>query len=116
MKSYNSYLNSECGGTLTVDEMIQLYDGMVSSVAACKSEDKKELLDDMLKAACYYANIRAEWEFMDREQKIAEDKSRTMAHDSFIRALGILVRLIRSFGEEDSWFLHTEADRISAQV
>ena len=116
MNTYQSYLNNTSSGTLTIDEMMQLYDDMVSSVAECKSEDKKELLDDMLKAACYYANIRAEWEFMDREQKIAEDKSRTMAHDSFIRALGILVRLIRSFGEEDSWFLQTEADRISAQV
>ena len=105
MNTYQSYLNNTSSGTLTIDEMMQLYDDMVSSVAECKSEDKKELLDDMLKAACYYANIRAEWEFLEREQKIAEDKGRTMAHDSFIRALGILARLIRNSCGHASWLL-----------
>lgn len=104
MKTLNSYLNSGSGHTLTLDEMIQLYDAMVLSIDQCESEYKKDLLDDMLKAACYYANFRAEWEFMERKQKITADKSRTMAHDSFIRALDILVRLIRNSDGDVSWF------------
>ena len=103
MNTYETYLKSPSGNTITIDEMIDIYNEMGHSIASCSSEDKKELADDLFQKSCYYANIRTEWEFMDRAQKVEKDNSRTMAHDGVIRSLDILARLINNSGGEASW-------------
>lgn len=55
-------------------------------------EDIVELYQDMISRTVRYANIRAGWNILTREQKLEQDASRTSAHDAFIMPVNIIAR------------------------
>lgn len=59
-------------------------------------ENTDELLDDlyrqMLEAARDYANTRLSWSFMTQLERRADDASRTIRHDGFMRLLDAVCR------------------------
>lgn len=70
----------------------------------CINESKLLILKDSLfKSAMRYANIRAEWSFIDLEQRKEQDIERTAAHNRFIDACNIMARNMRNNNEDDSW-------------
>lgn len=57
-------------------------------------EVEKELAQDMMQAAVKYVKYRTDWAFYTVEQKIANDKYRTSAHNHFIDCLNIYLRYL----------------------
>ncbi len=70
-----------------------------------------ELKNQLFKAAIRYANLRAEWSFMDTEQKAENDFERTAAHNRFIDACNIMARNMRTANEDTSWAEILKNDR-----
>lgn len=103
MNTYEGYLKSEAGNTLPIEEAMKIYADIVASVQKCSDEYKEELFNDMLAAACKYAAIRCEWEFMTRDKRAEADQGRSRTHNAYIDSLNILARLIRNDGGDASW-------------
>ena len=101
MESYQTYLQKN--NTLPIEDSIRIYNQMISSFAQCKTEGKEDIIEQLIKSACYYTNIRSEWEFMDNEAKSKDDINRTSAHDSFIRNLNITERMLKNENIDTSW-------------
>ena len=101
--SYNTYLEHPAGDVLPVEEALQLYNDLCSTVEKCDCEDLPEFLEAFLNKSCAYATIRTQWEFWDREKKMEKDSLRTTLHNSVIDAVNILARLLNSEGIETPW-------------
>ena len=101
MNSYETYMQSP--DALSIEDVKAIYDEMRNSLAQCKVEYKEEIVKDLVESACYYAGIRASWEYMTREKKVNDDKNRTSAHDSFIRNLDITARMVEKEGCDITW-------------
>lgn len=54
----------------------------------------QELLLDVFTLAKQYSDIRYNWFFMSREEKMEKDVGRSMKHDRFIDSLNILNRYL----------------------
>lgn len=54
----------------------------------------QELLSDVFTLAKQYSDIRYNWFFMSREEKMEKDAGRSMKHDRFIDSLNILNRYL----------------------
>ena len=64
---------------------------------------KADLLEDVLRAAIRYSQIRAEWMLMTVEERREVDARRTAAHNAFIDALNILSRAMKKAGQDNEW-------------
>ena len=81
--------------------------------------DAVELYNELIEAAIKYAEIRAKWAIMDREQKIEKDSYRTSLHNAFILQINILARFLRKSGKPALWrdeLGDEEADSIFRKV
>lgn len=81
--------------------------------------DAIELYNELIEAAIKYAEIRAKWAIMDREQKIERDSYRTSLHNAFILQVNILARFLRKSGRPAIWrneLGNEEEDRIYRKV
>ncbi|TLM65375.1 MAG: hypothetical protein FDZ69_10200 [Deltaproteobacteria bacterium] len=58
---------------------------------------------DLLRRACDYARIRAEWPLLSREERLARDQRRTLAHNAFIDSVNIMGRNMAKEDEDNSW-------------
>ena len=58
---------------------------------------------DLYKAAVAYTKYRVNWNFYSREQKVDEDKLRTIKHDAFIDRCNSLKRYLEKTMDV-SWF------------
>lgn len=103
MNTYENYLENAGNSALTMENALEIYNEIVSSVTSCKDEDKMEFYDDMIKKACSYAKIRGEWEYMTKEEKMDADQGRTIKHNAFIDSVNILSRLITNDGVNSDW-------------
>ena len=84
---------------LTYVEAKEIYD-IIKDNLEWSDEDIAGLYRDMISRAVRYANIRAGWNALSREQKIDQDPSRTSAHDAFIMSVNIVARTEGSVGAE----------------
>lgn len=93
---------------LTYEEAKDIYETINSHVDRT-DEDIVNLYNDMIDRAVRYANIRAGWNSLPREQKTEQDLSRSMAHDAFITSVRIVARIQGSSG--DKWCDRLSDDR-----
>ncbi|MCU7494941.1 MAG: DUF3232 domain-containing protein [Ignavibacteria bacterium] len=80
--------------------------------ALLKETQHKRLKQDLLEAAIKYANIRAQWAVIPREERAEMSRTRTIAHDAFIDSCNILSRNMQKSGENGAWRNLLGNDRI----
>ncbi len=103
INTYEEYLKHPAGHILTIEEALQIYSKMCTSLAQCSMEDKMDFWNDCLKLAAEYTKIRNDWEMMSREERMDADKGRTLTHDSFITSLNVLSRIAAKEEIDNSW-------------
>lgn len=87
--------------TLSLEQMQQIHSKMMDSIGT--DPDARELYEAVLNKAIIYANMRAQWELMDREEKMEKDSLRTSRHDTVITNLNMLSRFLKMQGKDTSW-------------
>ena len=97
--SYEDYLISE--KTLTIAQMEGIHKDILQSIQG--DQDASELYEDFVSASVKYAEIRAEWSLMSREQKMDKDPLRTALHNSVIIQVNMLARYLAQIGRSTSW-------------
>ncbi|MCR4657579.1 MAG: hypothetical protein K5770_15340 [Lachnospiraceae bacterium] len=103
INTYENYLKSKAGAILKIENALRIYTKMALCVGKCSLEDKMDFWNDCLKKAAEYTDIRNRWEFMSFEEKMEEDRGRTLAHDVFIDSLNILSRIAEREGVDNTW-------------
>ena len=78
---------------------------------AIESSSLAEMKRELYAAAVRYAHIRANWNFMPQDERIARSRERTIAHDALIDACNILSRNMANAGEDNSWRAKIGEDR-----
>ena len=111
MCSYEDYLSSE--KVLTTDQMEGIHKDILQSLQ--NDQDALDLYGDLVSASVKYAEIRAEWSLMSREQKMDKDPLRTALHNSVIIQVNMLARYLAQIGRSTPWrnlLGNEEEDRI----
>ncbi len=103
MNNYEEYLNHKAGHVLKIEDAQSIYKRMTDAIAKCEHEAKKELWDDFVQRCFKYTLVRCKWEFMDYQERIDADPSRTRMHDTVIDSIEILARLANKEGMDISW-------------
>lgn len=88
---------------LTMEEMASLHSEMAGEVENIGDDTVTDLYNDLQCAAVRYLESRAHWPLWTKEEKAANDSTRTRRHDSAIDKLNILARYLKSQGEAASW-------------
>lgn len=84
---------------LKYQEALEIYTTMTENLNR-HDADILDLYNRLLEKAIRYANIRAEWNALSREEKLERDSSRTIAHDSFISSINIIARSEDKIGSQ----------------
>lgn len=111
MCSYEEYLSS--GKALTITQMEDIHKDILLSIQ--NDLDASELYEDFVSASVKYAEIRAEWSLMSREQKMDKDPLRTALHNSVIIQVNMLARYLAQIVRSTPWrnlLGNEEEDRI----
>lgn len=95
---------------LKYEEGLKLYNE-IKSCGLATDEDWQELFNDMLTSAVEYAQIRADWFFMNHVKRAENDSSRTINHNAFISSLKTLARNGKKQGYNCEWEQVLEKDR-----
>lgn len=66
---------------------------------------------DFFGYAIRYAHTRAEWWFLEAEERRERDRARTISHNAFIDACNIMSRAMVKAGESAEWRTRLPADR-----
>lgn len=103
MNTYEEYLDHKAGHILAIEDAQSIYKRMTDAIAKCEHEAKKELWDDFVQRCFKYTLVRCKWEFMDYQERIDADPSRTRMHDTVIDSIEILARLAKKEGMDISW-------------
>ena len=103
MKSYEAYLHHPAGHVLPMEEALGIFTALNESFSACQAEDKMDFYNDFLRQAADYTLVRCRWEFMDLQEKVEDNRNRTIEHDSFITKVNVLCRLEEAEGIDTSW-------------
>ena len=81
-----------------VNELIDaINDEKLLKISREDRDDHLEFLETMKASAVQYAKMRAQWEFMNLDEKTDSDPVRTRLHDTFIRDLKIFLRHLARF-------------------
>lgn len=91
--------NHSMNHKLQYQEALEIYTAMTENLNR-HDTDILDLYNRLLEKAVRYAHIRAEWNFLNREEKLEKDESRTMAHDSFISSIDIISRTEGKIGSQ----------------
>ena len=78
------------------------FEDAVHVYEAMKSGDEILRLQ-VFRAAIRYCNIRVEWGFMTRVERLAVDAQRTAAHNALIDSVNVLSRSMALSGEDNGW-------------
>ena len=70
----------------------ELYEELKTKADRIQDSDIKELYDDFLKSTVDYSKCRVRWAFMDKDERMSDDKSRSMKHDAYMMMLGAVCR------------------------
>ena len=109
MNSYETYL--QMNNILAIEEAMEIYNEMKASLAQCKINGKEDIIKQLIESACYYANIRAGWEYMTKEEKMKDDDIRTSSHNTFIMNIDIAARMVGNEGLDAEWRTKLGNDR-----
>ncbi len=99
IETYEDYLKEK--GSLMFQEMQDIHHLMAEM--AGMDADALELYNDLLCAAVKYADIRADWRLLSREERLEKDASRTACHDDVIVNLNAFCRYMKLHGKETAW-------------
>lgn len=69
-----------------------LYEEIETKAKSSTIEGFDELYERFLKTAVNYAQNRTNWSFMTQSERIDDDKSRSIKHDSYMSSLGAVCR------------------------
>ena len=97
--TYENYLEEK--NSLTFNDMQHIHATMIADIDTDK--DALELYDELLDMAVKYAGIRANWLSLSKQEKMDQDASRTICHDSVIIKFNKLARYLRTIGKEAAW-------------
>ena len=103
MNTYEEYLDHKAGNILTMEDALSIYTRMANAIAKCEHEAKTELWDDFIVRSYKYTLERCKWEFMEYQERIDADPSRTRMHDTVIDSIEILASLAKKEGMDISW-------------
>ena len=76
---------------------------MLLDNANTEDEDFAELWEDFVKVAARYANIRATWYMISRQERMDTDDARTACHDAVISHLNAIWRCMKMKGWDNTW-------------
>ena len=99
MYAFEEYLTEP--KAITFNEMQDLHSDMLSEIG--NDADAIELYEDLIDTALKYAEIRARWMRLSREEKMDIDPLRTSHHDSLITHFNMLARYLRMQGKQAAW-------------
>ncbi|MBE6002123.1 MAG: hypothetical protein E7239_12255 [Sarcina sp.] len=97
--TYEEYSSTE--KSLTITQMEDIHNCIIKSIQ--DDQDASELYEDLISASVKYAEIRAEWSLMSREQKMDKDPLRTALHNSVIIQVNMLARYLAQIRRSTSW-------------
>ena len=86
---------------LSMEEFQIIHEAMIASMG--DDEDAWELYDELMEYAVEYANIRAGWFRMSREERREADEGRTRTHDTLISKFNQLARYLENMGQDITW-------------
>ena len=99
MNSFETY--RVMNDSLSMEDFLSIHQRMIDSIG--NDEDARELFNELMECAISYADIRARWTLMTREEKQDIDESRTMKHDALIIKFNKLARFLDMSGRDISW-------------
>ncbi|MCC8051408.1 MAG: hypothetical protein LIP10_12280 [Clostridiales bacterium] len=97
--TYEDYMKEPL--CLSFERMTEIHQKI--SAAVDNDTEALEFYTSLIAAAANYANMRALWPTMEREEKIEKDSRRTSMHDSFIIKLHTLANVLSTQGKDTSW-------------
>lgn len=97
---YDEYLGMS--DALPFEEAGRIYNMLLDN-ANTEDEDFADLWEDLMKVAVRYANIRANWYLISRQERMDTDDARTACHDSVISHLNAITRCMKMKGWDISW-------------
>ncbi len=97
--TYNNYIAEP--GAITIEQMKKIHEDMITEIG--EDEDALELYGDLGNAIFPYAEIRAKWHTLSREEKLDKDAFRTSCHDNVILHLNMLARYLKMQGKTAQW-------------
>lgn len=98
---YEDYLK-KANDTLKLEEADDILSQIQNSIDS-SDEDAAELYNDFLEGAFSYASVRSGWLLLSKNEKMEQDKGRTLKHDSVINRVNILARYLEKTGKDISW-------------
>ncbi len=99
MYTFEKYLTES--KAIDFNQMQKLHSDLLSEIG--NDADAIELYEDLIDTAVKYAEIRARWMRLSREEKMDIDSLRTSHHDSLIIHFNMLARYLRMQGKEAAW-------------
>lgn len=87
--------------SLSLEKMQALHEELIAEVGV--DTEASELYDELIEKATKYAEYRATWQLLSREEKMDIDSSRTSCHNSLITHFNMLARFLQSQGKKASW-------------
>ena len=100
--NYNNY--KEQADTLSLEEMEEIWTDLLNSLDL-KNEDCNDLFNDFLHHVVLYSSERIKWNAVySREERIENDRGRTIYHDAIITSINILARFLKNeLNKDTSW-------------
>ena len=100
---------------MEIDKAKEIFEGAFNIDISHLSNDDRtlmgELRGDVYSLAVEYARIRTDWFFKTVEEKIENDKWRSISHNVFIEACNILSRNMNKLDMNTNWRLQMGQDR-----
>lgn len=87
--------------SISLEEMIQLHQNMINEIDS--DEDALELYEELVEQANRYMQFRSNWMLWSREEKMKQDQSRTLCHDSLIVKFNQLAKYLQMIGKDAKW-------------
>lgn len=97
--TFESYMKEPY--VLELCEMQRLHGELLSEIG--NDPDAIELYDELIDIATRYAEIRAKWGMLSREEKMDTDSLRTSHHNSVIIHFNMLARYLRMQEKKAEW-------------
>lgn len=98
-KNYNDYLANK--KTLSMEEMQEIHQEILNEIQG--DEEAEALYEELLSVGNKYAELRAGWTLLSREEKMEKDFGRTSCHNSLITHFNMLARYMRQQGKNTKW-------------
>ena len=101
---------TEKNKVLTFIESNEIYIEIISVLNRHDTEEM-EYWNDFITSSIEYLEIRSTWLFLSREEKLKKDPLRTGIHNTVIRNLTVLKRIVEHKHEHTEWYYLLNDDR-----